>query len=85
MSRKSSSVAYSRDMNPLPYEPRIGPDQIGVPVVDKARPWLALRTGESLPEWHTRMSHTCWRCGAYIVDNAALDQHEDTHRAAPDV
>lgn len=68
VSRKSSFVAYSRGM------------QIG-PVDDKSRPWLALRAGESIREWHERLSRTCWRCGEYILDRKALDRHEAGHQA----
>jgi hypothetical protein len=40
------------------------------------KPWLALRPGETAKEWQIRTSRCCYRCGAYIVDKAALDAHE---------
>lgn len=44
------------------------------------RPWMNLRPGETESERAGRLMRTCYACGAYIVDGAALDAHEETHR-----
>ena len=64
-----------------PYRPGIeAPTQsIGGPVQNKAKPWLALRNDETSAQWQDRLSHTCWKCGTFIVDRDALDQHENEH------
>jgi hypothetical protein len=68
-------------LGPTPYRPRIIDNFVGRPVNDDpARRWLALRPGETQREWHARMSHTCWRCGHFDEDNAALDTHEVGHQ-----
>jgi hypothetical protein len=65
--------------SPTPYVPRTAAGVIAGPVEDKSRPWLALRPRETKAEWHERTSHSCWRCGRYEPDNAALDAHEAAH------
>jgi hypothetical protein len=66
-----------------PYRPVIESPvrPVGGPTLDKSRPWLALRDGETALEWHQRVAHTCWKCGTFIVDPAALDAHESEHNS----
>lgn len=78
MSRLDAWIMY----DPKPYRP-LGvsktTDDLGGPVEDPERPWLALRLGETPKQWHARMSCTCYRCGEYIEDQQLLDAHEESH------
>lgn len=66
--------------DPAPYRPFVKPaGGIGGPVDDPARPWLALRPGETERERHTRLSKTCYHCGVFMMDSAVLDVHEAEH------
>lgn len=40
--------------------------------------WMKRRPGESEEERLARVAHSCYRCGHYEPDLAALGQHEDT-------
>lgn len=40
------------------------------------RSWMTRRTGESVRAYHFRVAHTCYRCGWFCADMAALDAHE---------
>lgn len=44
---------------------------------DTRRPWLTRRAGESQAQYDFRTSHSCYNCGVFIVDMAALNRHED--------
>lgn len=67
-------------MNAKPYRPPGAPKHVGTPPeADKLRPWMALKDGETEREWHQRMSHTCYDCGAFIVDTRLLNLHESEH------
>lgn len=68
-------------MNAQPYRPPpLNPRRvIGGPVESEAKPWLALRPGESRRQWHKRLSHTCYRCGLHEKDRERLDRHEAEH------
>lgn len=70
------------DAHPKPYVPMAhvnAPGAVGGPRDDPARPWLALREGETTAQWHRRIHSTCYHCGAFIVDSKALDTHENAH------
>lgn len=44
------------------------------------RPWLQRRDGETAREFRSRLNHTCYSCGVFMVDMDALDAHEETHK-----
>jgi hypothetical protein len=68
---------------PRPYQPPdlnpARPRMAGEPKLEKSRPWLALRDGETLRQWQRRVSHSCWRCGHYEPYLTDLDRHELEH------
>lgn len=41
------------------------------------RSWMRQRAGESARAYRHRLSHSCYRCGWFSEDMAALDAHED--------
>lgn len=41
------------------------------------KPWLNRRAGETQAQHDHRISHSCYNCGAFIVDMEALNRHED--------
>lgn len=60
-------------------QPYVLPDRV-LPEPDRVgyvRDWMRLRPGESEAERAARLYHTCYVCGAFIVDMAALASHED--------
>lgn len=82
-----TGVCNDRGMSsPVPYRPPdLGHPRHGkraVPQVDKSRPWLALKPGETQTQWQRRINHSCWRCGHFEEDTAALDEHEAEHGLA---
>lgn len=44
------------------------------------RPWQQRKRGETVEAYQARTNHSCYACGVYIADLAALDKHEETHR-----
>lgn len=41
------------------------------------KPWLQQREDETEEQYNHRTSHSCYNCGAFIVDTQLLDLHED--------
>jgi hypothetical protein len=41
------------------------------------KPWMRKRPGETDEQYDWRIAHSCYNCGAVIVDSRALDAHED--------
>lgn len=46
------------------------------PPVQNRKPWMSRRKGETAKQHADRVAHSCYRCGTYIVDLAALALHE---------
>ncbi|MGI8313183.1 hypothetical protein [Saccharopolyspora hattusasensis] len=45
------------------------------------KPWMKRRSGETVEQYHARLSHTCYACGEQYADLTVLNLHEDTHTA----
>jgi hypothetical protein len=48
------------------------------PPVNK-RTWLRRKPGETARQWNERTNKSCYCCGVFIADSAALDAHEASH------
>ena len=68
-------IAPVVDDGPLPYVP-LGV-QPHMPGAGKRKPWLKQRAGETKEQFDHRTSHSCYNCGTYIANGAALNDHED--------
>jgi hypothetical protein len=44
---------------------------------EQLRSWMWQRPGESPAAYRRRLSHSCYRCGWFSEDMAALDDHEE--------
>lgn len=80
------AVSVGGSGGPPPYVPPDvlpprGPDvwPADSPEVIERKPWLQRRTEETSVDYDFRISHSCYNCGMFIVDSAALNQHEDQH------
>ncbi|MEU5852507.1 hypothetical protein [Saccharopolyspora shandongensis] len=49
------------------------------PEVLQRKPWMQRRAGETVQQYHARLSHSCYLCGEQYRDLTVLNLHEDAH------